>query len=344
MSPTPRWPIHPAPAEGEALSSWVTRLAHRYEQQPRSFLARHLDFSCDSLDVLDTLPPEELLVRLQERTRVTVERQRQMTLPALKFWDVPAQRRQVKAILLPDSIPIDTHTVAHPWLPRKLLTRACPMCLDEAQDSVMQLIWRLPLVSSCAIHTCVLDLFGAHGGWQQQHARQDRRTLFAGQAVKDGDARTLGALAGEEVHLLGGDVNPRVWMEFFRRLLDELIAPATLAQLPRYSRRELGLLDRDALIAKKTAEQRRFENLAARQQIRLLSAAAIAVFAIERGQISVSGSHSVLVPLRKAKLPNPIPGPVMYMTHGKLVVLPPGQERPKRRVSRVGAPDTQLVD
>lgn len=42
MKSAPRWPLHPAPKEGEALSSWLNRVAACYQMDVHELLAHDL--------------------------------------------------------------------------------------------------------------------------------------------------------------------------------------------------------------------------------------------------------------------------------------------------------------
>jgi hypothetical protein len=76
MIPAPgprRWPLHPPPCPGEALTSWLGRLAALYGM-PASHLLRHHIGEASALldrpeaDDLDFDPPAEILEALAERT------------------------------------------------------------------------------------------------------------------------------------------------------------------------------------------------------------------------------------------------------------------------------------
>jgi hypothetical protein len=42
VKPAPRWPLHPAPKEGEALSSWLNRVALCYHMEEPDLLEHDL--------------------------------------------------------------------------------------------------------------------------------------------------------------------------------------------------------------------------------------------------------------------------------------------------------------
>ncbi|HCB3278821.1 TPA: TniQ family protein, partial [Escherichia coli] len=55
MKPAPHWPLHPAPREGEALSSWLNRVALCYHMEVSELLEH--DLGHGQVDDLDTAPP-----------------------------------------------------------------------------------------------------------------------------------------------------------------------------------------------------------------------------------------------------------------------------------------------
>lgn len=68
MKPAPRWPLHPAPKEGEALSSWLNRVAVCYQMDMLDLLEH--DLGHDKVDDLDTAPPLSLLTALSRRSGI----------------------------------------------------------------------------------------------------------------------------------------------------------------------------------------------------------------------------------------------------------------------------------
>lgn len=84
MKSAPRWPLHPAPKEGEALSSWLNRVAACYQMDVHELLAHDLGHS--QLDDLDTAPSLSLLTALCQRSGVELERLRSMSLAGWVPW------------------------------------------------------------------------------------------------------------------------------------------------------------------------------------------------------------------------------------------------------------------
>lgn len=74
MKPAPHWPLHPAPREGEALSSWLNRVALCYHMEVSELLEH--DLGHGQVDDLDTAPPLALLAMLSQRSGIEPERHR----------------------------------------------------------------------------------------------------------------------------------------------------------------------------------------------------------------------------------------------------------------------------
>jgi len=72
VSQAQRWPLHPAPKEGEALSSWLHRVADRYQMDMRELLEH--DFGHGQIDDLDNAPPIPLLIALAQRSGIEQDR------------------------------------------------------------------------------------------------------------------------------------------------------------------------------------------------------------------------------------------------------------------------------
>ncbi len=67
MKPAPHWPLHPAPVEGEALSSWLNRVALCYHMEVSELLEHDL---VTAVLMTDTAPPLALLAMLSQRSGI----------------------------------------------------------------------------------------------------------------------------------------------------------------------------------------------------------------------------------------------------------------------------------
>lgn len=84
MKSAPRWPLHPAPREGEALSSWLNRVAACYQMDMLDLLEH--DLGHGQADDLDTAPPLALLTMLSQRSGIELDRLRGMSVAGWVPW------------------------------------------------------------------------------------------------------------------------------------------------------------------------------------------------------------------------------------------------------------------
>ena len=84
MKPAARWPLHPVPREGEALSSWLNRVALCYHMEVSELLEH--DLGHGQVDDLDTAPPLALLAMLSQRSGIELDRLRCMSFAGWVPW------------------------------------------------------------------------------------------------------------------------------------------------------------------------------------------------------------------------------------------------------------------
>ena len=167
MSPPQRWPLHPQPAQGESLSSWLSRVAHCYHMGLQDLLEH--DLGHGRLDDLDIALPAALLDTLARRSGLDTDRLRGMTLAGLTPWlldsvdpDREAFDRYVGqfSVLLPSRRrPRRKVPDWRAWIPRQPILRACPRCLGTSGNRVLLLLWQIPLTVGCPVHGCRLEPF-----------------------------------------------------------------------------------------------------------------------------------------------------------------------------------------
>ena len=247
---TARWPLHPPPGEGEALTSWLSRLAEVYglsvEELIRHNLAPDLDLPDHHTSTLDLNPPAVVLPALTARTGVPLDQLRQMTIAGQVPWlldtlesePVPGEAfdtyvHQDSVLLTAKERPRREVPGWRAWLPtdpkRGPLRRACPTCqrTSAAGTFGFTLISQLPLTLSCPQHGCYLDPafggLGAFAAWE----KQDTRARTAPAAVLVMDARTHQALHTGTVTLPRRSVHAGVWFRLLRTLIDELSGPVS---------------------------------------------------------------------------------------------------------------------
>lgn len=246
MKPAPRWPLHPAPKEGEALSSWLNRVALCYHMEEPDLLEH--DLGHGQVDDLDTAPPLSLLALLSQRSGIELDRLRCMSFAGWVPWLLDSLDDQIPdaletyafqlSVLLP-RLRRKTRSITswRAWLPSQPINRACPLCLSDPENQAVLLAWKLPLMLSCPLHGCWLESYwgvpGRFLGWENADA--EPRT--ASDAIAAMDQRTWQALTTGHVELPRRRIHAGLWFRLLRTLLDELNTPlsacGTCAGYPR---------------------------------------------------------------------------------------------------------------
>lgn len=328
MKALTRWPWHPEPGDGEALSSWLTRVAGANRLSLTELLGNlsdpHFRVLGREFSGLDRDPPQEFLDEVAGHTGRTSEQLHAMTiaglvptvLDTLTPSDDPdvfsgyVHRHQV--LLTPRSIRSRATPGWRAWLPPTLLLRACPICVAaSAPVPRFTLLSQLPLTLSCPDHGCYLEsVDGAYGSrvlWTD--SRHDPRD--APPAVKAMDRRTHDALRTGVVALPRREVTAAVWFRLLRTILDEL------ATFPTHAGRHKATLN---TIWERIGEPPRagqmtwctYEALRRPRHEKFLEAAAAAIDMIEPGTIKPAGADGQLfLP------PPPPPTPRLSTTGGQ---------------------------
>lgn len=302
MKPAPRWPLHPAPKEGEALSSWLHRVAACYQMDVCDVLEN--DFGHGQVDDLDTAPPQSLLTALSRRSGIELDRLRCMSVAGWAPWLLDS---------LDDSVPSALETYAfqfsvllprrnrktrsitrwRAWLPSQPIRRACPLCLNDAANQTVLMAWKLPLMLSCPVHGCWLETYwgvpGRFLGWE----KADAAPHTASDAIVAMDRRTWQALTLGYVELPRRRIHAGLWFRLLRTLLDELNTPLShcgaCAGGIRYVWERCG----HPLRAGQSL-WRPYEVLDPAVQLQMLEAAASAIDLIESKVLSARGEQAVL--------------------------------------------------
>jgi hypothetical protein len=232
-----RWPLHPPPYPGEALSSWVNRIAHTLDVPPAALLrlaapsqmtatGYHLDFD----------PPEEVLLSLAEGTGQPVGAVSRLTargyVPSLLDTLEATEHGLARythglAVLLPPGHQRERHPHILSWysLHRFRQTHGCPDCLAETPEPYVRLHWRLAWMVTCPTHRHRLQPFTIHRsrgtaqvawGFKEPHIPIPLVPLFMLDAI------TLQAITGGRCILPCGTVPGRLWIRLLRTVLDEL--------------------------------------------------------------------------------------------------------------------------
>jgi hypothetical protein len=300
VKPAPRWPLHPAPKEGEALSSWLNRVAACYQMDVHELLVHDLGHS--QLDDLDTAPPTSLLTALAQRSGVAFERLREMSLVGWVPWLLDS---------LDDSVPAALETYAfqcsvllpkrkarsitrwRAWLPSQSIRRACPLCLRDPANQAVLLVWQLPLMLSCPKHGCWLASYWGQPGRHLQWEKTEAVPLPANEAIASMDRRTWQALITGFVELPRRRIHAGLWFRLLRTLLDELNTPLSHCGGSAASIRQVWEHCGHPVRAGQSL-WRPFEVLAPAVQIQMQEAAATAIALIESRVLLPRGEQAAL--------------------------------------------------
>jgi TniB protein/TniQ protein len=236
-----RWPLHPRPEPGEALSSWLERIARCYGFSVADLLRHNLGPASALLGDaapadLDWDPATAVLTALGERTGVPPGELRWMTMAGWVPWltdalDACEQRqavfdtyvRQNSVLLAPGEAGRNTarrwRTWRGPWLPAQPRRRVCPECAKDPQRGTA-LMWRLPIMTGCGEHGCRLE-----PQVDVNLAALDLAPLTPAPVdplVAELDRRTHEGVTTGAVTLPGRVVHVAVWFRLLRTLLDEV--------------------------------------------------------------------------------------------------------------------------
>jgi hypothetical protein len=233
-----RWPVHPAPLPGEALSSWLRRIADRYTVSPDD-LATDLGHALGGQEDLDRCPPAGFARELARRTGVDVHRIRRMSLSGWAPWLLDQVEpypeaftiytRQLSVLLpagrrRPREIP-----TWRAWLPSQQALRACPQCIaTSTPPHPYQLLWLLSLTLSCPFHGCLLELRAKAASYFSDWERKPPTPKSASAMVLAMDSRTWHAMTTGSVALPRRQVHAAIWFRLIRTIIDEL--GATLSE------------------------------------------------------------------------------------------------------------------
>jgi len=249
-----RLPLHPRPLSGEALSSWLLRLARAYRLDLHTFLVRALgvDVAGVPQGTLDLSPPVGVIETLADRTGVAVERIQAMTLAAYTPLLIDALRPQPGLFrTYVARLGVLTWTDARacapvrdldegrwlPWITADLLNHeqptGCRRCLVEDAVPYTRLCWRAGWMASCPVHgecfeTGYLDERDPSWSYAWKPAEP------APPALTFVDGLTLSAVTTGAVRLANGWLHAGLWLRLLRALVDELTRPTRLLRGAAY--------------------------------------------------------------------------------------------------------------
>lgn len=304
MRPPERWPLHPAPVEAEALSSWLNRLAGTYMMSTSELLEHGLGHGNVTDQELDFDPPVPVLEELILRSGLDGNRLRTMSMAGWVPWlfdslvpDPDSYKtyvHQMSVLLPPRRRKIYAPGQWLPWVPEDKIRRACPECLASSGPAVLQLFWQLPLMLSCPVHGRRIETYEGQPPeyiWWTTPVRDQRAVPEASSLM---DRRTWQAATTGSVDLPRHPVHAGIWFRLLRTLLDEL----TTTQ-GRYGRQ----LEEVRLIWDNCGHPFRaglhawqsYETLHWTTQQQLLEAAAASMELIEAGSLTALGTSAYLL-------------------------------------------------
>ncbi|WP_341358471.1 TniQ family protein [Georgenia sp. M64] len=310
-----RWPLHPPPGDGEALSSWLNRLAEIYGLSVEELIRHDLVPPGTGPVVhdggaLDLDPPAGVLSALHRRTGVPLGELRQMTISGWVPWlldtlDVePEAEAALDTYVHQDSVLLTAKERPRrqvpgwrAWLPsdrrRGPMRRACPTCASTTTTggSGFTLVSQLPLTLSCPQHSCRLEpalgALGAFIAW----ARQDTSATAAPAPVIAMDSLTHEGLRTGLVPLPRRRVHVGVWFRLLRTLIDELSTPVSLLRVrSRRTMQHLWDVAGHPPRAGMAGPWRPYETLPWPQQRMLLEAAATTLQLVKAGEVTAYGT------------------------------------------------------
>lgn len=301
-----RWPLHPAPVEGEALSSWLSRIAVCYGTNLEG-LGEDVGLRVDknSRNDIDLEPPPGMIDILAERSGLTPDRLRHMSVAGQVPWLLDDMQhhpdgfdtyvRQLSVLRPAGRYKARGVPWWRPWLPPRLRARVCPGCVAKSSSPPPHLLlWAIPIVSSCPRHGCWLEETIAARGYVGLSARDPPEPRPAPEYVLALDRRTYAAFRIGQVELPGRVIHAGVWFRLLRTLVDELSSPlnesrASTARTIRHVWAEAGHRTRDG-----QSTWYPFERQSDTVQLHTIEAAAIAVTLLESGAIHGAGIQAAL--------------------------------------------------
>lgn len=141
------WPVVFRPQLGEALSSWIARIAGVYQLDARTLTVEHLGWPADALMEIDLGPSEQIIREFSRLTRLS---------------QIAVERHTIRGAhpqWLPDWVTLRTpawNTTDHkPLFPAGVLFNVCPACLHEDLNQGGQFIrmsWLCAATTICDEH------------------------------------------------------------------------------------------------------------------------------------------------------------------------------------------------
>ncbi|MEZ2390198.1 TniQ family protein [bacterium RCC_150] len=303
MTAPNRWPLHPRPLEGEALSSWLARLAGCYSMSVRNLLDSAMDGREASEDDLDLAPPQKLLRILIQRTAVLPDTLSRMSLTGWAPWLMDSLEaeptafdtyvNQFSVLLAPGRRPRRALAGWRAWIPRSPLDRACPHCLADPSRQGLLLAWKLPLLLSCPEHGCLLEPCVGIPGDFLILAPKDSPPGNPSVAVRAMDSLTWQAVTNGCVDLPRRAVHAGTWFRLLRTIIDELSGPLSQWRSRTNDLRRMWE-ECNRPVRGGITRWQPFEDATWEKQTHLLTGAAQAIAAMKSGNMTGRGASAYL--------------------------------------------------
>lgn len=248
---------------------------------------------------LDWDPPREVLAALAERTGLGLHELVPMTMAGWVPWltdtldpgdgqaTFDTYVRQHSVLLRPGEAGRNQVSRWLPWVPARPARLACPVCAADPRRGTV-LMWRLPLMTSCAEHGCLLEpepdvRFAVLTGGEP-------RPVPASPHATTLDRCTFQGLTTGRVSLPGGSVHAGVWFRLLRTLLDEVSTAPSALSAPSRATLDLIWSRAGMHVRGGLAVWRPYEQLAWPAQQAMAGAAATALHLAGTGEITARGT------------------------------------------------------
>ncbi|MBG0741844.1 TniQ family protein [Paeniglutamicibacter antarcticus] len=299
-----RWPVHPAPIPGEALSSWLRRVAVRYDANLGD-LVSDLGFAPGEPKDLDTFPPTGFARELAQRTGVDVHRIQRMSLSGWAPWLIDQTEPDAEAfttytrqfsVLLPAGRRRPREISEWlAWLPSRQALRACPLCIATSMPPYpYQLLWLLSLTLSCPAHGCLLEPRAKAASYFSDWERKPPTPRPVSVTALAMDSRTWQAMTTGSVDLPRRQVHAGIWFRLIRTIIDEL--GATLSECRTTAGRLIKCFWKEAGYPQRLGPRswQPHEGYPLDVQLRTLEVTATAIHLLERKVLIGQGTDAAL--------------------------------------------------
>jgi hypothetical protein len=221
-----RWPLHPVPVEGEAITSWIRRIANEYGIGWDILLHRTFGWPGTPYVDADSEIPQRVVQGLSVKTGIPASNIRLMTLPGqwerlLSVTTAPTAEEYLsryEMLSASEAPPSHFERGWKPWQSDRWIFFACRACVAENGTGFYRLIWRLPILRSCPIHGMMLEraaFIGYETRWLDKPEIADR-------AIRTMDALTWQGWTQGFVNLKHRCISVAEWLCILRCLIEEI--------------------------------------------------------------------------------------------------------------------------